>query len=38
MPEHSVSGDANLWDDSDGIYADGQLWLEDHHIIGRVIG
>ncbi|KNA12360.1 hypothetical protein SOVF_126540 [Spinacia oleracea] len=33
-----TKGDANLWDDSDGIYADGQLWLEDHHIIGRVIG
>ncbi|XP_057518033.1 uncharacterized protein LOC130798959 isoform X2 [Amaranthus tricolor] len=33
-----TKGDANLLDDSYGIYADDQLWLENHHIIGRVMG
>ncbi|KAA8537508.1 hypothetical protein F0562_027116 [Nyssa sinensis] len=33
-----TKGDNNLIDDSHGIYADGQLWLERSHIMGRVIG
>ncbi|XP_021755939.1 signal peptidase complex catalytic subunit SEC11C-like [Chenopodium quinoa] len=33
-----TKGDANSEDDRYGVYADGQLWLEDHDIIGRVIG
>uniref|UniRef100_A0A803N6X8 Signal peptidase complex catalytic subunit SEC11 n=1 Tax=Chenopodium quinoa TaxID=63459 RepID=A0A803N6X8_CHEQI len=32
-----TKGDANSEDDRYGVYADGQLWLEDHDIIGRVI-
>ncbi|KAL2895541.1 Signal peptidase complex catalytic subunit SEC11A [Bienertia sinuspersici] len=33
-----TKGDNNSMDDSYGIYADGQLWLESHQVIGRVIG
>lgn len=33
------SGDNNLADDRDGgIYANGQLWLQRQHVIGKVIG
>ena len=30
-------GDANIPDDR-GLYAEGQSWLNEKHIIGRVIG
>ncbi|KAK3004033.1 hypothetical protein RJ639_019941 [Escallonia herrerae] len=33
-----TKGDNNSVDDRHGIYADGQLWLERNHIIGRVMG
>ncbi|KAF8405401.1 hypothetical protein HHK36_010306 [Tetracentron sinense] len=33
-----TKGDSNLVDDRNGIYADGQLWLQQYHIIGRVSG
>jgi hypothetical protein len=32
-----VQGDANVPDDR-GLYAEGQSWLNERHIIGRVIG
>ncbi|KAL2895539.1 Signal peptidase complex catalytic subunit SEC11A [Bienertia sinuspersici] len=37
-PSALESCDNNSMDDSYGIYADGQLWLESHQVIGRVIG
>lgn len=33
-----TKGDNNDVDDRYGIYADGQIWLEQKHIIGRVMG
>ncbi|KAL9225762.1 hypothetical protein vseg_001650 [Gypsophila vaccaria] len=33
-----TKGDNNEYDDSYGIYADDQLWLENSHVIGRVKG
>uniref|UniRef100_A0A7C8ZZ15 Signal peptidase complex catalytic subunit SEC11 n=1 Tax=Opuntia streptacantha TaxID=393608 RepID=A0A7C8ZZ15_OPUST len=33
-----TKGDSNYLDDSWGIYADGQEWLEQHHVMGRVMG
>ena len=32
-----IQGDANVPDDR-GLYAEGQSWLNEKHIIGRVIG
>ena len=32
-----MQGDANIPDDR-GLYAEGQSWLNEKHIIGRVIG
>ncbi|XP_010691888.2 uncharacterized protein LOC104905136 isoform X1 [Beta vulgaris subsp. vulgaris] len=33
-----TKGDNNALDDSYGIYADDQVWLENHHVTGRVVG
>lgn len=33
-----TKGDSNNVEDSRGIYADGQKWLEQHHVMGRVTG
>ncbi|KAK9270313.1 hypothetical protein L1049_025891 [Liquidambar formosana] len=33
-----TKGDNNRVDDRHGVYADGQLWLEQNHIQGRVMG
>ncbi|XP_058098909.1 uncharacterized protein LOC131243521 isoform X2 [Magnolia sinica] len=33
-----TKGDNNDKDDRNGVYTNGQLWVQRHHIIGRTIG
>eukprot|EP00245_Coleochaete_scutata_P018267 TRINITY_DN93_c2_g1_i1.p1 TRINITY_DN93_c2_g1~~TRINITY_DN93_c2_g1_i1.p1 ORF type:complete len:199 (+),score=33.65 TRINITY_DN93_c2_g1_i1:70-597(+) len=33
-----TKGDNNRMDDSYGVFAPGQLWLDRHHVMGRAIG